>query len=116
MLMGFAFKIGLKSLENWECIIKQDYFGFCVAFKHSKLSYQKCTQVFFRCYGGYFSVKPINERVQPPPISPEDYKYFIGYLLSINRTNMLDMDCKGGDCQIRIIADGRLVGKFSDGI
>ena len=29
---------------------------------------------------------------------------------------MLDMDCKGGDCQIRIVADGRLVGKFSDGI
>lgn len=28
---------------------------------------------------------------------------------------MLDMDCKGGDCQIRIVADGRLVGKFSDG-
>ena len=66
----------------------------------------------FRWYGGYLSVKPINESVQPPPISPEDYKYFIGYLLSINKTDMLDMDCKGGDCQIRIIANDRLVGKF----
>ena len=32
--------------------------------------------------------------------------------MSINRTNMLDMDCKEGDCQIRIIADKVIVGKF----
>ena len=52
-----------------------------------------------------FSVKPNNERVQPPPISPEDYRYFIGYLLSKNWTSMLDFDCKEGDCKIRIIAN-----------
>ena len=63
---------------------------------------------------GNFSVKPINERVQPPAISPEDYKYFIGYLLSMNKTEMLDMDCKEGDCQIRIMADGILVGKLKN--
>ena len=97
-------------MKKWECITKLDYFGFCIAFKHSKLL---CKRMFFRCYGGYFSVKPINERVQPPPISPEDYKYFISYLLSINRTDMLDLDCKGGDCQIRIITNGTLVGKFT---